>query len=47
MADAEEIVRFCNELGITYIALTPNLKALERAIAAKCTTNCCIYWGKF
>ena len=25
----------CNELGITYIALTPNFKALERAIAAK------------
>jgi hydroxymethylglutaryl-CoA lyase len=35
MADSEEISNFCNELGITYIALTPNLKALERAIAAK------------
>lgn len=35
MADSEEISRFCNELGITYIALTPNLKALERAIEAK------------
>jgi hydroxymethylglutaryl-CoA lyase len=35
MADSEEIASFCNELGITYIALTPNLKALERAIAAK------------
>jgi hydroxymethylglutaryl-CoA lyase len=35
MADCEEISGFCNELGITYIALTPNLKALERAIAAK------------
>lgn len=35
MADSEEISRYCNELGITYIALTPNLKALERAIAAK------------
>lgn len=35
MADAEEISQYCNELGITYIALTPNLKALERAIEAK------------
>lgn len=35
MADCEEISSYCNELGITYIALTPNLKALERAIAAK------------
>lgn len=35
MADSEEIANYCNELGITYIALTPNLKALERAIAAK------------
>lgn len=35
MADAEEIANYCNELGITYIALTPNLKALERAIALK------------
>lgn len=35
MADAEEMANFCNELGITYIALTPNLKALERAIAFK------------
>lgn len=34
MADAEEISLFCNELGVTYIALTPNLKAVERAIAA-------------
>ncbi|MEH6945820.1 hydroxymethylglutaryl-CoA lyase [Bacillus sp. JJ634] len=34
MADCEEIARYCNELGITYIALTPNMKALERAIAA-------------
>lgn len=34
MADSEEITQFCNELGITYIALTPNLKALERAISA-------------
>jgi hydroxymethylglutaryl-CoA lyase len=32
MADASEIVEYCNELGITYIALTPNMKALERAI---------------
>ncbi|SDL96543.1 hydroxymethylglutaryl-CoA lyase [Bacillus sp. OK048] len=35
MADANEISQYCNELGITYIALTPNLKALERAIEAK------------
>lgn len=34
MADAAEIVEYCNELGVTYIALTPNLKALDRAIAA-------------
>ena len=34
MADCEEIARYCKELGITYIALTPNMKALERAIAA-------------
>jgi hydroxymethylglutaryl-CoA lyase len=34
MADSEEISHFCNELGLQYIALTPNLKALERAIAA-------------
>ncbi len=26
---------YCNELGITYIALTPNKKALERALDAK------------
>ena len=35
MADAEEIASYCNELGITYIALTPNKRALERAILAK------------
>jgi hydroxymethylglutaryl-CoA lyase len=35
MADSEEIANYCNELGITYIALTPNLKALGRAIEAK------------
>ncbi|SER59570.1 hydroxymethylglutaryl-CoA lyase [Psychrobacillus sp. OK032] len=34
MADADDISQYCNELGITYIALTPNLKALERAIQA-------------
>jgi hydroxymethylglutaryl-CoA lyase len=32
MADASEISAFCKELGITFIALTPNVKALERAI---------------
>ncbi|MEE3952379.1 hydroxymethylglutaryl-CoA lyase [Peribacillus frigoritolerans] len=35
MADSEEIAHFCKELGINYIALTPNLKALERAISAE------------
>lgn len=35
MSDSEEIANYCNELGITYIALTPNTKAMERAIAAK------------
>ena len=35
MADSEEIASFCNDLGMTYIALTPNFKALERAIVAK------------
>ncbi|MFE4706939.1 hydroxymethylglutaryl-CoA lyase [Peribacillus simplex] len=35
MADADEISAYCNELGITYIALTPNLQAVERAISAR------------
>ncbi|MGW6300706.1 hydroxymethylglutaryl-CoA lyase [Peribacillus butanolivorans] len=35
MADADEISDYCNRLGIKYIALTPNLRALERAIEAK------------
>lgn len=34
MADAQEITSFCNELGLDYIALTPNMKALERALEA-------------
>lgn len=34
MADAQQVTEFCNELGITYIALTPNMKALEYAITA-------------
>ena len=34
MADAQQVTEFCNELGMTYIALTPNMKALERAIEA-------------
>ena len=34
MADAKEIAAYCNELGMTYIALTPNLKALELAMEA-------------
>ncbi len=33
MADSEEIAAYCNELGLTYIALTPNMIALERALA--------------
>lgn len=35
MANSEEIAHYCNELGITYLALTPNVKALDRAIAVK------------
>lgn len=34
MADAAEIAAFCRELGIKFIALTPNAKALQRAIDA-------------
>ncbi|MEK4626678.1 MAG: hydroxymethylglutaryl-CoA lyase [Solibacillus sp.] len=34
MADASEITAFCKEIGFTFIALTPNIKALERAIDA-------------
>ncbi|GAX90271.1 hydroxymethylglutaryl-CoA lyase [Effusibacillus lacus] len=33
MADSEQIAEYCREMN--YIALTPNLKALDRAIAAK------------
>lgn len=33
MADSEEIAEFCRGLEMTYMALTPNLKALERAIS--------------
>ncbi|MDQ0189537.1 hydroxymethylglutaryl-CoA lyase [Alicyclobacillus cycloheptanicus] len=33
MADAEEIAAYCNELGFTQIALTPNERAIDRAIA--------------
>lgn len=32
MADAAEIASYCNSLGLTYIALTPNMKSLELAI---------------
>ena len=35
MADAVELATFSNELGIDFIALTPNLKALSRAIECK------------
>lgn len=31
MSDSEEIAHFCNELGIHYIALTPNKRAIEKA----------------
>lgn len=34
MSDAEEIAKYCNELGINYIALTPNVRGLQRAIEA-------------
>lgn len=34
MADATEIAAYCKELGMTFIALTPNVKALTRAIEA-------------
>lgn len=35
MADADEVTAYCNELGVKYIALTPNVRAIDRAIAAK------------
>lgn len=35
MADAVELATFSHELGIDFIALTPNLKALSRAIDCK------------
>ena len=34
MADAPELANFSRELGITFLALTPNQKALTRAIEA-------------
>lgn len=33
MADAEEIANYCNQLGLTHIALTPNERAIDRALA--------------
>lgn len=33
MADSEEIAAYSKELGVTFLALTPNMKALERAIS--------------
>lgn len=33
MADAEEIAHYCNRIQLEYIALTPNEKALKRAIS--------------
>ncbi|GMA60360.1 hydroxymethylglutaryl-CoA lyase [Alicyclobacillus fastidiosus] len=33
MADAEAIAAYCNELGLTHIALTPNERAIDRAIS--------------
>ncbi|MER1987973.1 MAG: hydroxymethylglutaryl-CoA lyase [Solibacillus sp.] len=35
MADAKEIAAFCHELGLTYMALTPNMHALQLAIEAQ------------
>ncbi len=35
MADAEAVAEYCNELGLTYLALTPNERGLERAMAAQ------------
>lgn len=35
MGDSEEIAHFCNELGIHYIALTPNKRAIEKAVEVK------------
>ncbi|RIV16989.1 hydroxymethylglutaryl-CoA lyase [Alicyclobacillaceae bacterium I2511] len=34
MADAEAVAAYCNELGLTYLALTPNVRGLDRAMAA-------------
>lgn len=34
MADAEAVSDYCNKLGLTYIALTPNEQAIDRAIVA-------------
>ncbi len=47
MADSEEIARFVMNLELNYIALTPNLKALETSDCRKSTTNRSIYWSKF
>lgn len=35
MADAREMTDYCNQRRLSYLALTPNLKALELAIAQK------------
>ncbi|MDQ0154566.1 hydroxymethylglutaryl-CoA lyase [Robertmurraya andreesenii] len=35
MANSEEMAEYSRELAITYLALTPNQKALERAIAVQ------------
>lgn len=35
MADAEEIATYSHEQGINFLVLTPNLRALERAIRVK------------
>ena len=35
MADAELVSEYCNELNLVHITLTPNERAIERAIAAK------------
>src|SRR5690554_2705016 len=35
MANSEEMAAYSKELGIDFLALTPNVKALERAIIAQ------------
>lgn len=32
IADEEKVIQYCHEIGMKYMALTPNIKALEKAI---------------